>query len=227
MRRYGRENRRVSRLRETILVLVTRALGLLYLSGFGDSCNGSSRSRAAPPTQGTRPHSTTIDPERSFHTPSLRDPQWTTTKHPRVAACCEKGVRTRPTLLARATRASVTGWVSSSEDAKRSNTYSLTLPRSFQRHLDGGKTLSLQEPNEELMSGATDVNPSPVGIQSMVRNPVDQIASPEVDSQPSKSPVRRELGSQRVFSPYQKIPPREGWRSGLPPTPRSSATKQD
>ena len=117
--------------------------------------------------------------------------------------------------------------VSSSEDAKRSNTYSLTLPRSFQRHLDRGKTLSLQESKEELMSGATDVNPSPVGIQSMVRNPVDQIASPEVDSQPSKSPVRRELWSQRVFSPYQKIPPREGWRSGLPPTPRSSATKQD
>ena len=117
--------------------------------------------------------------------------------------------------------------ISNPEDSNTSKTYSLTLPRSFQRHLHGATRLNPQKPKEQVRSGVSDLSPPPMGTQSMVRDSVEQIASPEVDSQPSKFPVQRELGSQRVSSLYQKTPPREGWRSGLPPTPRSSATKQD
>jgi len=122
---------------------------------------------------------------------------------------------------------SETTLMSSPEEAKTSNAYSLTLPRSFQRHLHGGRRLLPQKPREQLMPGVSDPTSSPMGTPSMVRDSVEQLAPPEVDYRPSKFPVQRELGSQRDSSLYQKTPLRAGWRSGLPPTPRSSATKQD
>lgn len=108
-----------------------------------------------------------------------------------------------------------------------SETYSLTLPRSFQRHLNGTsgnmKAESDGESDRSLQGGNRYPSEPDLGVDDFGQS----TTPPSVGSQLSKSRVQKEQGSQRDASLSEMKLPREGWRSGLPRTPRSAATRRD
>ena len=71
---------------------------------------------------------------------------------------------------------SETTLMSSPEETKTSNAYSLTLPRSFQRHLHGGRRLLPQKPREQLISGVSDLYSFADGNSIDGQDSVEQLA---------------------------------------------------
>lgn len=108
-----------------------------------------------------------------------------------------------------------------------SETYSLTLPRSFQRHLNGASTTPNNAPETKSEQQTQGINRLPVESGAGVKGFGESVAPPAIDYPPSKSRAQTEQGSQRDASPSERKLLREGWRSGLERTPRSAATRQD
>ena len=102
--------------------------------------------------------------------------------------------------------------------------YSMTLPSSFQRHLNRqtSQTLSAQVPSPNFQA----VESKTVPFSARAERPEFEVKTESaVDSSRWRFPARREPKFLPGVSPLRKSLHRAGWPSALPPTPRSVAPR--
>lgn len=97
----------------------------------------------------------------------------------------------------------------------RLESYSLSLPPSFQRHMAG---VQVDQPARERITFPEPESPTEAPATIEIDSAPQ--AESEADSVRSKYPVQKTPMSQRVFAPRPSPQPRSEWRSGLLPTPR-------